>query len=200
VQASTDRVRPIRRAFLVGIVSSALGIFAGNTALAHEQQKNRLTIVKQDANCLGLSFVVSAPPVLHQLLGQKQTFDAFLNKYAGLSPEHFQKDLEKALNALEKGALFKGPDDRRIPVRKWVWAPPLLWQQSIQEQRALLMAGAGNTGHPNPVVFTAEACSKRPISRLMLGFDPSLYPLSVEASKTDQFWLTVDIPTAIADF
>ncbi len=138
--------------------------------------------------------------MLHQLLGQKQTFDAFLNKYAGLAPEHFQKDLEKALSALEKGALFKGPDDRKIPVRKWVWAPPPLWQQSIQEQRALLMAGAGNAGHPNPVTFTAEACSKRPISRVILGFDSSLYPLSVEASKTDQFWLTADLPTAIADF
>jgi len=200
VQVRTDRVRPMRRAFIIGILLSALGIFAENTALAHEQQKNRLTIVKQDANCLGLSFVVSAPPVLHQLLGQKQTFDAFLNKYAGLAPDHFQKDLEKALSALEKGALVKGPDDRRIPVRKWVWAPPPLWQQSIQEQRALLMAGAGNTGHPNPVGFTAEACSKRPISRVILGFDSSLYPMSVEASKTDQFWLTADLPTAIADF
>jgi hypothetical protein len=169
-------------------------------ALGHEQQKNRLTIKRQDARCINLEFSVAAPLVLHPILGPKQTFDAFINKAAGQSPEAFQKELEKALAVIEKGALVKGPDERKIPLRKWVWAAPPLWQQSIQQQRALIMAGAGNTGHPNPVEFTATACSKSPINRLLIGFDSSLYPLFVEASQSDQFWLTVDIPTAIADF
>jgi hypothetical protein len=34
----------------------------------------------------------------------------------------------------------------------------------------------------------------------MIGFDYSLYPLFVEVSRSDQFWLTADIPTAVADF
>jgi len=169
-------------------------------AFAHEQQKNRLIIKRHDAQCIHLEFSVAAPLVLHPILGSKQTFDAFINKASGLSPEAFQKDLEKALTAIEKGALVKGPDERKIPVRKWVWAPPTLWQQSIHQQRALIMAGAGNSGHPNPVEFTATACSKNPISRLLLKFDSSLYPLFVEASQSDQFWLTADIPTAVADF
>jgi len=169
-------------------------------ALGHEQQKNRLIIKRQDSRCINLEFSVAAPLVLHPILGPKQTFDAFINKAASLSPEAFQKELEKALAAIEKSALIKGPDERKIPVRKWVWAAPLLWQQSIQQQQALLMAGAGNTGHPNPVEFTATACGKNPIGRLMLGFNSSLYPLFVEATQSDRFWLTVDIPTAVADF
>jgi hypothetical protein len=169
-------------------------------AVGHEQQKNRLTIKRQDSKCINLEFSVAAPLVLHPILGPKQTFDAFINKAAGQSPAVFQKELEKALTAIEKGALIKGPDERKIPALKWVWAAPSLWQQSIQQQQALIMAGAGNTGHPNPVDFTATACAKNPIGRLMFGFNPSLYPLFVEASQSDRFWLTADIPTAVADF
>jgi len=168
--------------------------------LGHEQQKNRLKITRQDSRCINLEFSVAAPLVLHPILGPKQTFDAFINKAAGQSPAAFQKELEKALTAIEKGALIKGPDERKIPALKWVWSAPSLWQQSIQQQQALIMAGAGNTGHPNPVDFTATACAKNPISRLMFGFNPSLYPLFVEASQSDRFWLTADIPTAVADF
>jgi hypothetical protein len=166
----------------------------------HEQQRNRLVIKRQDARCINLEFSVAAPLVLHPILGPKQTFDAFIYKAAGQSPDAFQKEVEKALTVIEKGALVKGPDERKVPLRKWAWAPPPLWQQSIQQQRALIMAGAGNTGHPNPVEFTATACSKNPINRLMIGFDSSLYPLFVEGSQSDQFWLTVEIPTAFADF
>jgi len=169
-------------------------------AVGHEQQKNRLKITRQDSRCINLEFSVAAPLVLHPILGPKQTFDAFINKAAGQSPAAFQKELEKALTAIEKGALIKGPDERKIPALKWVWSAPSLWQQSIQQQQALIMAGAGNTGHPNPVDFTATACAKNPISRLMFGFNPSLYPLFVEASQSDRFWLTADIPTAVADF
>jgi len=167
--------------------------------LGHEQQKNRLKITRQDSRCINLEFSVTAPLVLHPILGPKQTFDAFINKAAGQSPAVFQKELEKALTAIEKGALIKGPDERKIPALKWVWSAPSLWQQSIQQQQALIMAGAGNTGHPNPVDFTATACGKNPIGRLMFGFNPSLYPLFVEASQSDRFWLTAVIPTAVAD-
>jgi hypothetical protein len=169
-------------------------------ALGHEQQKNRLTIKRQDSRCINLEFSVTAALVLHPLLGPKQTFDAFLSKTAGLPPVAFQKELEKALTAIEKGALIKGPDERKIPAVKWAWSAPSFWQQSIQQQQALIMAGAENTGHPNPVEFTAIACGKSPISRLMFGFNPGLYPLFVEATQSDRFWLTADIPTAVADF
>jgi len=184
----------------IGWIYFLAALIGPQVALGHEQQKNRLIIKRQDSRCIDLEFSVAAPLVLHPILGPKQTFDAFINKAAGLSPEAFQKELEKALAAIEKNALIKGPDERKIPVRKWVWAAPLLWQQSIQQQQALLMAGAGNTGHPNPVEFTATACGKNPIGRLMLGFNSSLYPLFVEATQSDRFWLTVDIPTAVADF
>ena len=178
-----------------------LGVLIGpQVSFAHEQQKNRLKITRQDSRCINLEFSVAAPLVLHPILGPKQTFDAFINKAAGQSPAAFQKELEKALTAIEKGALIKGPDERKIPALKWVWSAPSLWQQRIQQQQALIMAGAGNTGHPNPVEFTATACGKNPIGRLMFGFNPSLYPLFVEASQSDRFWLTADIPTAVADF
>jgi len=178
-----------------------LGALIGpQVSFAHDQQKNRLTIQRQDARCISLAFSVSAPLILHPILGSKQTFDAFINRAAEISPEAFQKELERALTAIEKGAIVKGPDERKIPVKNWVWAAPPLWQQSIQQQRALIMAGAGNTGHPDPVEFTATACGKSPINRLLFGFDYSLYPLFVEASRSDQFWLTADIPTAVADF
>ena len=184
----------------IGWVYFSVALLGPQVALSHEQQKNRLTITREDARCINLAFSVAAPLVLHPILGPKQTFDAFINKAAGLSPEAFQKELEKALTAIERGAAIKGPDERKIPLRKWVWSAPLFWQQSIQQQQALIMAGAGNTGHPNPVEFTATACGKNPISRLQFGFNPSLYPLLVEASQSDRFWLTVDIPTAVADF
>lgn len=175
-------------------------LIAPGIAVAHEQQRNRLTITRQDARCIDLAFSIAAPLVLHPLLGPKQTFDAFINKTSALSPEAFQKQLELALTAIERGAQIIGPDERKVTVRKWAWAPPAVWQQSIHQQQALIMAGAGNSGHPNPVEFTATACSKNPINRLRFGFNPSLYPLFVEASPSDQFWLTVDIPTAVADF
>jgi len=184
----------------IGWVYFSVALLGPQVALSHEQQKNRLTITRHDSRCINLEFSVAAPLVLHPILGPKQTFDAFINKAAGQSPVAFQKELEKALTAIEKGALIRGPGERKIPALKWVWSAPSLWQQSIQQQQALIMAGAGNTGHPNPVEFTATACGKNPVSRLMFGFNPSLYPLFVEASQSDRFWLTADIPTAVADF
>jgi len=197
--------RPLSFRRPVGLVALSccylLGALIGpQISFAHEQQKNRLTIERQDARCINMAFSVSAPLILHPILGPKQTFDAFINRAAGLSPEAFQKELERALTAIEKGALVKGPDERKIPVKNWVWAAPPLWQQRIQQQRALIMAGALNNGHPDPVEFIATACGKSPINRLMIGFDYSLYPLFVEVSRSDQFWLTADIPTAVADF
>ena len=197
--------RPLSFRRPVGLVALgccySLGALIGpQISFAHEQQKNRLTIKRQDARCINMAFSVSGPLVLHPILGPKQTFDAFINRAAGLSPEAFQKELERALTAIEKGALVKGPDERKIPVKNWVWAAPPLWQQSILQQRALIMAGTLNNGHPDPVEFIATACGKSPINRLMIGFDYSLYPLFVEVSRSDQFWLTADIPTAVADF
>ena len=202
---SRIKCRPLSFRGPAGLVAFSccytLGALIGSpVSFAHEQQKNRLTIKRQDSRCINLEFSVAAPLVLHPILGPRQTFDAFINKAAGQSPAVFQKELEKALTAIERGALLKGPDERKIPVLKWVWSAPSFWQQSIQHQQALIMAGAGNTGHPNPVEFTATACGKNPISRLMFGFNPSLYPLFVEASQSDRFWLTADIPTAVADF
>jgi hypothetical protein len=193
-------VRGLTQLTIIGWLCLLSALVGPQIAFGHEQQKNRLIIKRQDVRCINLEFSVSGPLVLHPILGPKQTFDAFINKVSGLSLEAFQKELEKALPVIQKGALIQGSGERKIPVRKWIWAAPPVWQQSIQQQRALIMAGAGTTGHPNPVEFTATACSKNPINRLMIGFDSSLYPLFVEGGQSDQFWLTVEIPTAFADF
>lgn len=200
IQSPQHPFRELAGIAAIGSLYLLTALVRPTDSFAHDQQKNRLTITRQDARCINLAFSVSGPLVLHPILGSKQTFDAFINKFAAFSPEAFQKELERALGSIEKDALIKGPDERKLTIQKWVWAAPPLWQQSIQQQRALIMAGAGNSGHPNPLEFTATACGKHPINRLMLGFNPSLYPLFVEASLTDQFWLTADIPTAVADF
>lgn len=163
-------------------------------------QYNQLTFSRSKQNCLHLNFSIAPTVALYQATLPKQSFPDFVRSLSNASVESFEINLKKAIPIIEKKSILTNQDGSQIRLLHWQWPSSSVWQKSFKEQEALFMSGASSQGHPSNIMVLAEACSKKPINRIQLSFHQAIYPLFVTVSPIDQFWLTDQIPFAIADF
>jgi hypothetical protein len=171
-----------------------------NQSTFADTQNNQVTVSHPKPNCLYLNFSISPPVALYQALLPKQSFPDFVMYLANTSIQDFENNLKKTISSIEKKSTITNQDGSQIRLLNWQWPVTQAWQKSFKEQEILFISGTNSQGHPSYVDIKAEACSRRPIHRVQLSFHQAFYPLYVTISPTDQFWLTEQIPFAIADF
>jgi len=181
------------------LFSCFIALFINPSTLA-DVQNNQLTFSRLKPNCLHLNFSIAPVVALYQATLPKQSFPDFVRSLANAPEESFEINLKKAIPIIEKKSILTNQDGSQIRLLHWQWPNTSVWQKSFKEQEVLFISGANFQGHPSYISASAEACSKKPINRVQLSFHQGFYPLYVTVSQIDQFWLTDQIPFAIADF
>jgi hypothetical protein len=160
---------------------------------------NQLLIQKDQPKVLQLDFTVNLCQMLHQWLAPSTPFVNFLQKYATLPDEAFQKELGKAIKKFEaesfvmQGSGFK----QGIKLANFPASADL---KKLLQQNLMILDLPGNLqAHMEPIVFSASLKSKFPLQRAQLFISPSVFPIQVQYQQ-DVLWLTTQIPMALYDF
>ncbi|MCF8007758.1 MAG: hypothetical protein K9K84_10150 [Methylovulum sp.] len=168
--------------------------------MAHDLQKNQVTLTKQGNQCLQLDFSLAPIDSFHQLLASALPLNAFFNEYATLPAETFNVKVQHIAALFKNNIIIIAGDGEFLTITALEMPSSTLWQQVLKEQRILHLSNASIQGHALPIHITMSACSTQRLSRVQVHVDPHLYPLLVIASAHDQFWLTQHIPSATVDF
>ena len=185
---------------LMGKMLLALILSVLNTmcwaGLAHN---NQLLIQKEQPQALRLEFTVNPCQMLHQWLAPSIPFDAFLQKYAALTDEAFQKELTKAVKKFESDSFVMQPSGAKNAL-KLTEVPPVADLKKMLQQNLIILELPGNLqAHLEPIVLKASLKTKIPLQRVQLFISASVFPIQVSYQQ-DVLWLTAQIPMALYDF
>ena len=158
------------------------------SALAHELQENRLTLVMRDDTHVSVTYFLNYTEALHRALAPKQTLQEFVLRYAALSPSDFQKELSKAQAIFTIGFKLTQPKDEVLTVGNWRWPDPQRVQADVQERA--MQAVVGDSKHPTHSAFEvrAEATASRPITSVGIKVPPEFSKVLVVSYKPRQAW------------
>jgi len=169
---------------------------ASSQAFAGEVHVNQLEIKREDKEKFVLVFNLNLPQVLHQLLAPQAAFPEFLKNYSEMPEIDFQKAIDKVKAMLSDSSFFVLPSGAKMRFKQWQLPANPALREAFKANAFLLNFPAGPLSHLPPVPVLAESRSKTPVSRAQIELSKALNPIFVK-TKTDQFWLTEQIPLAI---
>ena len=166
---------------------------------ASVEHYNQLVLQKDQPMVLRFEFTVNPCQMLHQWLAPTLPFDIFLQKYAALSDDAFQKELTKAVKKFESGSFLMQASGAKnvIKLAEFPAVPDL---KQMLRQNLLILDLPGNLqAHLEPIVLKGSVKTKAPLQRAQLFISPALFPIQVRYQQ-DVIWLTSWIPMALYDF
>ena len=160
---------------------------------------NQLLIQKEQPKALRFDFTVNPCLMLHQWLAPSLPFALFLQKYAALPDEAFQKELGRAIKKFEAESFLMQGTGLKQGVKLADFPAPAVLKQLFLQNLMILDLPGNLQAHIEPIVFRASVKSKLSLQRAQLFISASVFPIQVQYQQ-DVLWLTTQIPMALYDF
>ncbi len=160
---------------------------------------NQLFIQKDTLQSLQLEFTVNPCQMLHQWLAPTIPFAVFLQKYANLPDDAFQKELTKAVKKFEAENFVVQPvtAKQHLKFTEFPRAPEL---KNLLKQNIAIFDLPGNLqAHIEPISLRASLKTRWPIQRVQLFISPTVFPIQMRYGQ-DMLWFTSQLPMALYDF
>ena len=167
---------------------------------AHELQTNRVTLVLRDQNHLSMTFFISYTDALHRTLAPQQAFQEFLIIYSTMSPQEFQKELQRAQSKFMAETSLTLPSGGQAIITNWNWPDPERVQATLREQVMQAMVVSQNHTHESPVEIRAEVKSSQDISSVRIGLPEAFQQVLVVSYRPSQVWVAPRTSSAVIRF
>jgi hypothetical protein len=186
-------LRILRQVFLLTACLFLSSLVAGAQELGHQ---NTVEIKRRSNLEISLTFALNLPTLLHKVLAPKSNYAIFLKSQVELTDKALDQEIALLNAKFSKNAFLTLPSGTKVNVQQW----QLPDKQSIRDAltTSLILLNMPDKGvmHVDPLLLTATAQIKSPVSRIQLQLPPELNPILV-CVKSDNFWLTDQIPMAI---
>lgn len=186
-------LRILRQVFLLTACLFLSSLVAGAQELGHQ---NTVEIKRRSNLEISLTFALNLPTLLHKVLAPKSNYAIFLKSQVELTDKALDQEIALLNAKFSKNAFLTLPSGAKVNVQQW----QLPDKQSIRDAltTSLILLNMPDKGimHVDPLLLTATAQIKSPVSRIQLQLPPEMNPILVSV-KSDNFWLTDQIPMAI---
>lgn len=172
------------------------------SALAHELQDNRATLVLRDRQHLALTLFVDYPKVLHQVLSPQSSLQEFVMLHSAMKPQELQAQLLVAQRKLQVDTKVVLATGKTAMLTQWVW-PDMAGVQKLLQQRAMqAIVAPKDHAHMVPMEIRAEAQSSNTsdFNSVTLQLPSALQPVLLVSYQPKQVWLKPNTPSPVISF
>jgi hypothetical protein len=113
-----------------------------------------------------------------------------------LSDKALDQEIAQLNAKFSKNAFMTLPSGAKVHAQEWQLPDKQSIRNALTSTLILLNMPDKGTLHVDPLLVTARAQIKAPVSRIQLQLSPEMNPILVSI-KSDNFWLTDQIPMAI---
>jgi len=155
--------------------------------------------IKREANsAISFNFALNLPNLLHRMLAPQSSYSAFLNAQVELSDQAFDRQIAQVSARLSDRAFMVLPSGAKLQLKHWQLPDQKSLRDALVSSLILLNLPQKTNAHVDPMNVTSTVQTKHPITRVQLQLPAAMNPILV-VFKTDQFWLTEQIPSAIIE-
>lgn len=132
------------------------------------------------------------------MLAPQSSYSAFLNAQVELSDQAFDRQIAQVSARLSERAFLVLPSGTKLQLKQWQLPDQKSLRDALVSSLILLNLPQKTNAHVDPMNVTSTVQTKHPLSRVQLQLPAAMNPILV-VFKTDQFWLTDQIPSAIIE-
>jgi hypothetical protein len=167
------------------------------SAVAHELQDNRATLVLRDRQHLSLTFFVDYPGVLRQVLAPQRSLQEFVMLYSAMPPQEFQAQLLQAQSKLAGSTALVQAGGKAAAITHWVWPAANAVQNLLQQRAMQAVVAPDDHAHTVQMEIRAEAKSDNAngFSSVTLKLPPQFQQVLVVSYQPKQVWLKPNAPS-----
>jgi hypothetical protein len=172
------------------------------SAIAHELQDNRATLVLRDNQHLTLTLFVDYPKALHQVLAPQSTVQEFLLSHSAMKSQEFQAQLLAAQRKLQASTSLVMSNGKAAPLVQWVW-PEAAGVHALLQRRAMqAVVAPKDHAHVVPMEIRAEAKASQAgdFSAVTLQLPPAFQQVWVVSYQPKQVLLRPHAPSQAIRF
>ena len=184
---------PTLRQFCLAACLFLNSLVAGAQELGHQ---NTLEIKRYSNLEISLTFAINLPTLLHKVFAPQSSYATFLKAQIELSDKALDQEIAQLNAKFSKNALMTLPSGAKVHAQAWQLPDKQSIRNALTSSLILLNMPDKGTLHVDPLLITATAPIKTPVSRIQLQLPPEMNPILVSV-KSDKFWLTDQIPMAI---
>ena len=204
LRAAHNHIMKYFKHVICTLLSALLLVFTASTsALAHELQASRATLVLRDKQHLSLTFFVDYSSVLHQVIAPQRSYQEFVMMYAAMKPQELQGQLLAAQNKLKSNIAIVLKNGKTVALSQWLW-PELATVQTLLQQRAMqaVVAPAGDHTHAAPTEIRAEATATDPqdFTSVTLKLPPEFQQVLLVSYQPKQVWVKLKAASPVINF
>jgi hypothetical protein len=185
------------------IISALVMLWALSTsALAHELESSRATLVLRDQTHLSITFFVDYLSVVHQVLAPQRSAQDFVLMYSAMKPQEFQAQLADVQRKLASSTSLLLASGKPAVLSRWVW-PEAIAVQSLLQQRAMqAVVAPGEHTHTVQMEIRTEAKlgGARDFSAVTLQLPPQFQQVLVVSYQPKQVWVKPGLPSPVIRF
>lgn len=174
----------IKKAF----VSWLLGMAAAS-AMPHELQANRATLVLRDQVHLSVTLFLNYSEVLHQVLLPRRSFQEFAVAYSAMRTADFEKELLRAESQLQRSLQLKSNGNEVLSLSNWNWPEATRVQWLLQERVMQATVAPSEPAHEEVLEIRLEATAQHPIAGLTATFPAAFKRVLLVSYRPNQVWV-----------
>jgi hypothetical protein len=161
------------------------------SALAHELDSNRATLVLRDRLHLSITFFVDYPSVLHQVLAPQRSVQEFVLMYAAIKLPELKTQLLEAQRQLQSNTALALYSGKSATLTQWVWPEAAVVQNLLQQRAMQAVVAPTDHAHAMPTEIRAEAKSSNAadFTSVTLKLPAQFQQVLVVSYQPKQVWL-----------
>jgi hypothetical protein len=159
---------------------------------------NSVEIKRESTAQISFNFELNLPPLLHRMLAPQTSYAVFLKNQTALSDQALDREMAEVGAAFSEKAFLVLPSGTKLRLKQWQWPDKKVLRDAFMSSFVLLYLPQNINTHVDPIRVTASVQTKTPPSRVQLQLPSPMNPILV-VIKSDQFWLTDHIPSAVIE-
>jgi hypothetical protein len=173
-----------------------------SSAVAHELESNRATLVLRDSQHLSLTFFVDYPGVLHQVLAPQRPLKEFVLTYSAMKHQEFQSQLLGAQRKLQSAIGVTLHNGRPAALTRWVWPQAKAVQAALQQRAMQSVVAPAEHPHEAQMEITAQASSSgtSDFNSITMQLPPQFQQVLVVSYQPKQVWIKPGTPSPAIAF
>ncbi len=173
-----------------------------SSALAHELDSNRATLVLRDRQHLAITFFVDYASVMQQVLAPQKPLQEFVLMLSAMQAQEFKAQLQVVHRKLQSTTTLTLHKGKAIQLNQWVWPEASTVQSQLQQRAMQALAAPGEHAHVMRTEIRTEAKSGNTsdFSSVKLRLPTEFKDVLVVSYQPHQVWVKPQAPLPTISF